>query len=147
MDATLKDALHFLTVSKAFQRTFDGILSEVEADQTIQIPHFIVLHTLNENPEGLQSMEVAEAFGMSRTPKISRILSRMELNGLVSRQVDPNDARVKITSITPKGEDLYNKLSERLENLPARAREDIDLGSRDGAIRFFQEIIPEPEEA
>ena len=42
---------------------------------------------------------------------LSRVLKQLEKNGLISKQVSGEDARVTLVSLTAKGETLFSKLN------------------------------------
>jgi DNA-binding MarR family transcriptional regulator len=54
---------------------------------------------------------------LSPDPDITRLLDRMETQGLVRRDRAKEDRRVVITRITDRGLDLVNRLDEPLQQL------------------------------
>ncbi|MDD3646157.1 MAG: MarR family transcriptional regulator [Candidatus Gracilibacteria bacterium] len=75
---------------------------------------FIVLYYLNNAPENkLKRIELAEKVGLTASG-VTRLLLPMEKIGLVSKESNPNDARVSFVILTPGGK---NKLEEALERI------------------------------
>lgn len=66
-------------------------------------------------PRTLTSVEIARGIQLT-TPTISRILERLERNGLISRTRSPNDRRKLFVKLTAKGK-------RRLANLPPPLQE------------------------
>lgn len=59
------------------------------------------------NPEGSRPVELAEAAQMSKQT-LSSIVDQLEQSGYVRRLRDPQDARARLVSITPKGQELID---------------------------------------
>ena len=57
---------------------------------------------------------------------ITGMVDRLEARGLVARQPDPSDRRVKLVAITPKGEALRGKLLEIARRPPEALVERLD---------------------
>lgn len=63
-------------------------------------------------------------------PTITRVVTKLEADGLVTRLPDPDDRRIARVATTPQGDDLMAVsrarkvawLAERLDQLPARER-------------------------
>ena len=65
-------------------------------------------------PEGLPTLTIAERM-IERTPGITRIVDRLESNGLVIREIPKHDRRCVYCRITKKGHDLLKLLDEPVE--------------------------------
>lgn len=63
--------------------------------------------------EGLTVQDFAERMGLEKT-WASRLLVRMEKDGLIHRAVNPTDARSLILRLTTKGKKEHRKLTEGL---------------------------------
>jgi DNA-binding MarR family transcriptional regulator len=96
-----------LTAWRSFLRTHTHLLRLLEQDlQThhkIAIGSYDVLVQLAEAPESrLRMSELAEAVLLSRSG-LTRLVDRMQRDGLVARAPDPDDARGLFTVLTEHG--------------------------------------------
>lgn len=79
-----------------------------------------------------------------RRPAATRIVARLEADGLVQRAEDPSDGRVTLISVTPKGGDLLRRLrtrknaylAKRLRDLPAD-----DLAALERAAEVLERLL------
>jgi DNA-binding MarR family transcriptional regulator len=71
---------------------------------------WIVLNAIND--EGVVSHRILASHAHVDGATITYHVDRAEKLGLVRREVDPDDRRVKRLRLTPKGERLYEKLWE-----------------------------------
>lgn len=65
--------------------------------------------------EGLPTLTIADRM-IERAPGITRIVDRLESNGLVVREIPTHDRRCVYCRITKKGEDLLKLLDEPVED-------------------------------
>jgi DNA-binding MarR family transcriptional regulator len=72
-----------------------------------------------ENGQASTPRQVAEQLGVGRTT-VTGLLDKLEAAALITRQLDPNDRRSFILSLTPKGRDLMHQIDETRQNLLAR---------------------------
>jgi DNA-binding MarR family transcriptional regulator len=63
--------------------------------------------------DALKQTEIARVT-MQDAPTVSRMLARMERNGWLRRESDPEDARSSLVQLTPKGERLRRVLPAKL---------------------------------
>ncbi|HZD72989.1 MAG TPA: MarR family transcriptional regulator [Actinomycetota bacterium] len=59
---------------------------------------------------------------------VTGMVDRLEARGLVTRQPDPSDRRVKLVALTPSGQALRGKLMEIARRAPAALIERLDTG-------------------
>jgi DNA-binding MarR family transcriptional regulator len=101
-------------------RTADRLLRHEAAvlrAQGLSGPQYNVLRILRgARPHGLACGEVASRM-VTRDPDVTRLLDRLEKQGLVSRVRVPGDRRVITAHITPKGVALVDRLDEPLRDL------------------------------
>jgi DNA-binding MarR family transcriptional regulator len=67
-------------------------------------------------PDGLKCADVAERM-VTRDPDVTRLLDRLESQGLAARQRSAQDRRVVTTRITPAGRELLARLDRPTEAL------------------------------
>lgn len=104
-----------LTVWRSFLRTHTHLLRQLEhqlqAHGKIALGGYDVLVQLAEAPENrLRMSELAEAVLLSRSG-LTRLVDRLQKDGLVQRQPDPEDARGMYTVLTAKGRDTLRDAS------------------------------------
>ena len=119
----------FLRAHASLVRELDGTLV---AEHGLPLSSFEVLIRLSRAPEGRQRMsELAESVVLSRSG-ITRLVDRLERDGLVERSACASDARGSFAVITPAG----------------RQRLDEALGThvRDLRRRFLSRFTPEEQE-
>lgn len=93
-------------------RTQSRLLDLLEADLKrrvgITMPRFDVLVQLDRNGGSLRFQRLADAILLSRSG-LSRLVDRMQRDGLVARQEHPEDARGQVISLTPLGRKVLGK--------------------------------------
>jgi len=105
-----------LAVWRGFLRTHSHLIRRLEQDLTAQqkIPlgSYDVLVQLAEAPgHRLRMSELAEAVLLSRSG-LSRLVDRLQKDGLVLREPDPYDARGLFTVLTDKGRDTLRDAAQ-----------------------------------
>jgi DNA-binding MarR family transcriptional regulator len=98
-----------LAAWRSFLRTHSHLIKLLEQDlhaqQKIPLVSYDVLVQLAEAPgQRLRMSELAEAVLLSRSG-LSRLVDRLQKDGLVLREPDPYDARGLFTVLTDKGRD------------------------------------------
>ncbi|HET8823904.1 MAG TPA: MarR family transcriptional regulator [Terriglobales bacterium] len=90
-------------------RRFEPVLKAADISPT----QYNVLRILRGTPEGLACSEIGNRM-ISRDPDITRLLSRLEKRGLVSRCRETKDRRIVLTRITAAGLALLAQLDAPL---------------------------------
>ena len=98
-----------LSVWRTFLRAHSQIMRTLEAElvaaHDLPLPSYDVLIQLAQAPEGrLRMTELADRVLLSRSG-LTRLVDRLEREGLVSRQACPSDARGTLAVLTPAGLD------------------------------------------
>jgi DNA-binding MarR family transcriptional regulator len=75
-----------------------------------------VLRILRGSPEGLPCGEIASRM-ITRDPDVTRLLDRMEKNGLISRSRDNSDRRIVIGRITTEGLKILARLDDPIQEI------------------------------
>lgn len=104
-----------LAVWRSFLRTHTHLLRKLgqglHAQGKIAIGSYDVLVQLAEAPQNrLRMSELAEAVLLSRSG-LTRLVDRLQKDGLVQRQPDPDDARGMYTVLTPTGREALRDAS------------------------------------
>jgi DNA-binding MarR family transcriptional regulator len=91
-----------ITLMKEFAVDFRG--------GPVTMPEYDVLYTLTGFPAGHARLrDVAQNVRLSQ-PGLSRLVERMESDGLVQRMRDPEDGRGTLVGLTDKGRDLQRRM-------------------------------------
>lgn len=104
--------LRLLTTTNLVQTELRRRL-RAEFDTTL--PRFDFMAQLERHPEGLKMSEISRRL-MVTGGNVTGLTDQLEKEGLVARDVDPNDRRAFTVSLTPAGRALFDKM--------ARAHED-----------------------
>lgn len=99
-------------LKRAYQATRKS-LDEALAPYDITAAQFDVLMALYE-PQYLEQRELQKALGIS-SATLARLLETMEDQGFVARETSPDDARVKVVSISENGSELLRTLEDKEE--------------------------------
>ena len=76
---------------------------------------YMILHYLSEAPEQkLRRIDLAEKMGLTASG-ITRMLIQLEKLGIISRDMDNEDARARFASITKAGKALFKDATATLE--------------------------------
>ena len=82
----------------------------------ITLQQFNVLRILRgAGPDGLATLTVANRM-VERTPGVTRLLDRLEAEGLVERVRDAEDRRRVVARITPQGRSLLGRVDDTFED-------------------------------
>ncbi len=110
--------------SNAITRKLDGNLGAIHGIGFIE---YMVLHHLNESPQLLmRRIDLADSLGRSASG-VTKMLNPLEKIGLVSKEVNPRDARVSLVKLTASGLKTYQQASNSLNQV---------------AVGIFQRIKP-----
>jgi DNA-binding MarR family transcriptional regulator len=94
-------------IERELRRRFEG-----EFDATL--PRFDVMAALNRHPEGLTMGSLSRWLRVSNG-NVTGVVSRLEADGLVSRQPRPNDQRVIDVRLTDDGRAAFDSLARAHE--------------------------------
>ena len=92
-----------------------------------------------ERTEGLKQSELAEILDLQPI-SLTRLLDRLDENGLIERRADPNDRRVNRLYLKPAARPLLDQLAVLSESLMATVLEGIDPESMERMLRDLKLI-------
>lgn len=134
---------------RAFLRTHTHLLRQLEQDlqtnRKIALGSYDVLVQLAEAPGNrLRMSELAEAVLLSRSG-LTRLVDRMQRDGLVSRAPDPDDARGLYTVLTEQGRDaLRDAASVHLAGISRLVFDRISEAELRQLLRLMRKLDPIP---
>lgn len=109
------------------------------ASETVTPVQFGVLTVLSDGAK-LDQATLGMEVGIDRT-NIGDVVSRLEKRGLVKRQTDPADRRVRLVSIKPKGRALVGQLVDKVEKAQARLIERLSAEEREAFLRLLRKLV------
>lgn len=98
----------WLALLEVESRLADGLAKRLEAGAGIALPRYDVLFQLAEHGGSLRMSELADKVLLSRSG-LSRLIDRMEADGLVERREHPVDGRGASAVITTAGRKVLRK--------------------------------------
>jgi len=138
-----------LVAWRGFLRTHTHLLRQLEQDlqtnRKIALGSYDVLVQLAEAPGNrLRMSELAEAVLLSRSG-LTRLVDRMQRDGLVSRAPDPDDARGLYTVLTEQGRDaLRDAASVHLAGISRLVFDRISEAELRQLLRLMRKLDPVP---
>lgn len=128
----LKDRLKQQKFSSAQQEAILGVLScadiinrhmdELVAPFNITLPQYNVLRILRGvHPNGHPRGEITSRM-IQKAPDVTRLIDRLEKQGLVARGKSPEDGRLSMSFITSKGLTLLSELDPILRRFDRQLR-------------------------
>ncbi|MFZ4760035.1 MAG: MarR family winged helix-turn-helix transcriptional regulator [Burkholderiaceae bacterium] len=109
--------LSWLAVVRAYNLC-DAVLASRLATLGLRVPEHEVLVNLNRAP-GLTQQQLAQRCFVAKSG-VSMLVSRMEHDGLVRREADPVDGRIRRLSLTARGTTLARR-AQALQDEVVRA--------------------------
>jgi MarR family transcriptional regulator for hemolysin len=92
-----------------------------------------------ERTEGLKQSELAEILDLQPI-SLTRLLDRLDENGLIERRADPNDRRVNRLYLKPAARPLLDQLATLSESLMGTVLEGIEPESMERMLRDLGRI-------
>jgi MarR family transcriptional regulator for hemolysin len=92
-----------------------------------------------ERTEGLKQSELAEILDLQPI-SLTRLLDRLDENGLIERRADPNDRRVNRLYLKPAARPLLEQLAVLSESLMATVLEGIEPESMERMLRDLRQV-------
>lgn len=101
-------------VSETFKKDSDAIFK----NYGLTFSQYNALRVLNNSKGGRNSVTNASKIMIVSGPNMTGIAKRLEKNGFILRKRDPNDERITLLEITPKGKQVLKNISaEKDENI------------------------------
>ena len=138
-DRSLPMAL--LRAREAVMRKFTPALRE----HGLSAQQWRVIRVLVEE-DALDASELAERCALL-LPSLSRILQNLHRRGLIDRQVDADDQRRTLISITPAGRELFATLSPLNEARYAYITEKFGYGKLELLYELLDELVAKLDES
>ncbi|WP_245983310.1 MarR family winged helix-turn-helix transcriptional regulator [Trinickia fusca] len=109
--ASLRLWLRLLTTTNLVQTE---LRRRLRAEFGTTLPRFDYMAQLERHPEGLKMSEISRRL-MVTGGNVTGLTDQLEQEGLVSRDLDPNDRRAYSVRLTPEGRALFDKMARAHE--------------------------------
>jgi len=101
---------------------------------------FIALRWLSESPSiGLSQTELAKLTS-SNANNVADLVARMERDGLISRSVGKEDARIKNLFLTPAGVKAYEAARDTAVGLQTEVLSELDDSEREEFLELLERV-------
>lgn len=104
---------------------------------------YAVLLALDEEPTRTQAA-LAESIGADKT-RIIGVLDELQERGLIERQPDPDDRRVRLLSLTPAGRQVRHKAQKEIRRLEERLLARLPEADRRGFLNGLRALYALPQ--
>jgi DNA-binding MarR family transcriptional regulator len=141
-ESPLQEAiLNLLVAADSVRDLFDHACVELG----ITASQYNVLRILRGiHPEGHPRCEIARRM-VERAPDVTRLIDRLEKQGLVARDRSESDRRLSISRITPAGLELLDRMEPRLRAVHEHIAGRLSPGDRHELSRICEGIYEEAE--
>jgi len=136
MDAKQNIPNVFIQIQAKFTRLYTGILNCYE----LTLPQYALLSVLALAEVPLTMTEVSSKLYISK-PAVTSLVDRLEKNEMIVRQNDPNDRRVNLLKLKPKGEKTVQEIrSIIIGDLMVKTLEQFNQAEKKNVEDFFQNL-------
>ena len=116
--------LRILACENVIEQTLRAKLRE---HYSITLPQFDVLSELDHAGEALAMSQLSRKLMVSNG-NVTGVVDRLEREGLVKRKVSPNDRRIQLISLTPKGAKFFAEMAAEHERWVTDIFADLNVG-------------------
>jgi DNA-binding MarR family transcriptional regulator len=142
LDATTDEQSHEASLIYAIGRVSQGIRRELRtrlAPWQVSVQEYTTLSVLDARP-GLSNAQLARR-AMITPPSMIEMLAKLERRGLVQRDVDPANARILRTALTPQGRELLLAASPAVQDVEDQLLEGVSARDSDVARAVMLEAM------
>jgi DNA-binding MarR family transcriptional regulator len=130
----------FISLLRAHDR-LHGEFADLFKRNGLTEPQYNVLRILRgAGDDGLPCSQITERM-ITRTPDVTRLLDRLESNGLVQRQRVETDRRVVLVRLTPAGSRLLSQLDEPVQKLHEQQFARLNDRELQDLIRLLDKVV------
>ena len=138
IDAFLKESPMF-AVNRAARR-FDSLATRALAADRLGFLEALVLTALFfEAPRPVKPSQLAETFSTTRG-NLSHCVSSLEAKGLLSRKIDPNDARAYLLALKPLGKRCAVRVIAALDRMQKEFESEIGKAALAEMIKSLRKL-------
>lgn len=116
--------LHIKSLSNLIRRTLDAGISASGVEDATGTQGMIIHFLFDRRGQNLYQRDIEAIFHIRRATA-TRTLQLMEQNGLIERETDPDDARLKRLILTPKAIEYHHHVHHSICECEALLTQDI----------------------
>ncbi len=129
----------WLKMLKTTRYIINELSKRLKQHYNTTLPQFDVLAALSKNQTGLRMTEISEELKVSNG-NITGIIDRLVMDGLVIRTSVQGDRRATIITLTPKGEEHFNKIAKDHEKWLDEIMGEISPEQLQNALQVFKDV-------
>ncbi|MEU4092476.1 MarR family transcriptional regulator [Streptomyces sp. NPDC026673] len=138
----------WMSMARVLSRLLPALERELERDADLNWMEYHVLAMLSEQERHTNRMSVLAERANSSLSRLSHVVRRLEHQGFVRREPDPDDGRYTLAILTPEG---YGKLvasaPAHVEAVRRMVLDPLDPGELESLVPVFDRIYAAVDEA
>lgn len=123
----------FREVQPKFSRFYTRILQQAGLTQP---QYAVLLELLSSYPEPMSMTAISCKLYITK-PAVTNLADRLEENGFLKRISHPNDRRISLLEIQPKGKKTAEKIRSRFLDVMVSAVKPLNRGEKDSVQKFY----------
>lgn len=126
---------------RAFNRFYTGIIGLLDKyllDSSFTLPEVRVMYEIDARGK-ISSKEIIQNMGIDKG-YLSRILIKLQKQGIIQRTSSKEDARIQLIQLTPKGAKAYAELDQASQNQIAQILGKLPVSEQDKLVKHFEAV-------
>lgn len=126
---------------RAFNRFYTsiiGLLNKYLLDSSFTLPEVRVMYEI-DNKGKISSKDIIQNMGIDKG-YLSRLLIKLQKQGIIQRTSLKEDGRVQLIQLTPKGVKAYSELNQAAQNQIAEILGSLPVSEQDKLVQHFEAI-------
>lgn len=126
---------------RAFNRFYTsiiGLLNKYLLDSNFTLPEVRVMYEIDTQGK-ISSKDIIQNMGIDKG-YLSRLLIKLQKQGIIQRTSLKEDGRVQLIELTPKGIEAYSKLNQASQNQVAEILGKLPVKDQEKLVQHFEAI-------
>ena len=126
---------------RAFNRFYTsiiGLLNKYLLDSNFTLPEVRVMYEIDSKGR-ISSKDIIQNMGIDKG-YLSRLLIKLQKQGIIQRTSLKEDGRVQLIQLTPKGVKAYSELNQAAQNQIAEILGSLPVSEQDKLVQHFEAI-------
>jgi len=128
-----------VSLARRFAQICTAVIADSLADEDLVPLHYAILANLNDDPD-VDQIGIASRLGIDRNTA-GVLVQELEKRGLVRRRTNGADRRARLVSLTPKGDELRERLRPVLAAGQRQILSVLSLAEREGFLDCLVRVI------